>query len=186
MSRPVPIQTAPSFEAYLEFLDTTQERYEFVDGNLFQMPGGTERHNVLAGRIIASAFGIATEHNCRLLFSDVSLKTPDETGYFPDLMLICDPSDNQARVKRKPCLIIEILSPSTEAIDRGEKLRRYCQIPSLQTYILLSQNEPRAEIYSRLETGLWSYEVLEQGSLVLHPLPLEIDLAVLYSNLPEN
>ena len=64
MSRPVPIQTAPSFEAYLEFLDATQERYEFVDGNLFQMPGGTERHNVLAGRIIASAFSIATEHNC--------------------------------------------------------------------------------------------------------------------------
>ncbi len=186
MSRPIAVQTAPSFEAFLEFLETTQERYEFVDGNLFQMPGGTERHNLIAGRIIAAVFAVATEHNCRLLFSDVALKTPDETGYFPDVMLICDPSDNQARVKRKPCLIIEILSPSTEAIDRGEKLRRYCQIPSLQTYILLSQDQPCAEVYSRLENQTWQYEILEQGGLKLYPLPLELQIESLYANLPSD
>ena len=185
MARPAPIATNLDFAAFLEQEIHAQERHEFVDGNLFVMPGGTTRHNKLAGRLFAQILPVAESQACDVFFTDVLVKTPDDTGYYPDVFVVCDQSDTHPRVKRRPCLIVEVLSKSTEAIDRGEKLRRYCSIPSLETYIMLEQREARAEIYSRQSDGSWRYSTLEGDAMLpLPPLQLEVSLAALYANLP--
>ena len=83
--------------------------------------------------------------------------------------------------KRFPCFIVEVLSESTEAVDRGEKLNPYRLIPTLQTYVLISQDEMRAEVYSRLDEHYWRYEVVEPGGTPC--LGLEIGLDEIYAGL---
>jgi Uma2 family endonuclease len=185
MARPAPIATNLDFAAFLEQEIHARERHELVDGNLFVKVGGTYRHNLIAGLLYAQMLPVAESQACDVYFTDVLVKTPDDTGYYPDVFVVCDQSDTHPRVKRSPCLIVEVLSKSTEAIDRGEKLRRYCSIPSLETYIMLEQREARAEIYSRQSDGSWRYSTLEGDALLaLPPLQLEVSLAALYANLP--
>ena len=185
MARPAPIATNLDFAAFLKQEIHARERHEFVDGNLFVMPGGTDRHNLIAGLLYAQMLPAVMQLGCQVYFTDVLIKTPDDTGYYPDIFVVCDQSDTHPRVKRHPCLIVEVLSKSTEAIDRGEKLRRYCSIPSLETYIMLEQREARAEIYSRQPDGSWRYSTLEGDAMLpLPPLQLEVSLATLYANLP--
>jgi Uma2 family endonuclease len=186
MPREAPVKTNLDFETFLEMEIQSQERHELVDGNLFVIPGGTERHNLIAGQLIARAFPAALEAGCRLLFNDVLVRTPDDTGYYPDVFVVCDAHDDHPRVKRSPCLIVEVLSESTEVVDRGEKLRRYRTIPTLESYVLLAQFEPRAEVYSRQSDGSWRYDVLEGDvSLMLAQIKFEVSLAALYEGLPE-
>jgi Uma2 family endonuclease len=184
MPREAPIQTASSFDAFLEFEDHSEKRHEFVDGNLFVMAGGTDRHDHVGGGLYARLFLLASTGRFRV-YKDVIVKTPDETGYYPDVFVLIDPSSDTPRVKRRPCVIVEVLSQSTEAIDRGEKLHNYRTIPSLEQYVLLSQNEPLADVYSRQSDGTWRHDILEQGAVLrFSSIDFSIDLAALYENLP--
>jgi Uma2 family endonuclease len=98
-------------------------------------------------------------------------------------MVVCDSDDDGVYVKHKPCLIIEILSESTEAIDRGEKLGNYTLAESLQAYVLVSQQEAKVEIYRRDENG-WHYHVLRaKDTLKLPCVQLELPVETLYTNL---
>ena len=177
-----PVRTGLTFEEYLEFEETSPVKHEFVDGQLFMMAGGSIRHNrltlILAARLLAAETG-----TCRTFMADMKVRTPDDIGYYPDVLVTCDESDDDTHVQRKPCLIIEVLSDSTEAIDRGEKLRNYTKLASLQGYVLVSQNEPRMEMFRREEGG-WRYEVKETGeTLALPCVDLELILDDLYAGL---
>ena len=184
MIRDLPIKTQTTFEDFLAFESTSLERHEFVDGNLFVMSGGTDRHNHLISRLIIRLFEIAIAHNGFLFQSDVLIRTTSGKGYYPDLFVLFDASLDSPRVKHRPSIIIEVLSSSTEAIDRGEKWQAYQQTPSLEQYVLLSQDEAIAEVFSRAETG-WHYQKLEQNELLKFPsLECEIFLSSLYTNLP--
>jgi Putative restriction endonuclease len=103
MPREAPVKTNLDFETFLGMEIQPQERHEFVDGHLFVMPGGATRHNEIAGQLIAGAFPAALEAGCRLLFNDVLVRTPD-------VFVACDAHDDHPRVKRNPCLIVEVLS----------------------------------------------------------------------------
>ena len=92
---------------------------------------------------------------------------PDGPAYYPDVFVTCEDEDD-SYVKRKPCLIAEVLSPSTEAVDRGEKLLNYQKLGTLQAYVLLSQDLPRAEVYRRDGDG-WRYELKEAGETLTLP-----------------
>lgn len=89
-------------------------------------------------------------------------------------------------MKQFPRLIVEVLSKSTEIVDRNEKWRNYQQIPSLDTYILLSQIEPRAEVFSRQNDGAWLCTAQNGGNLRLSCLELDVPLESLYAGLPNN
>jgi Uma2 family endonuclease len=132
MLREAPVQSAISFEQFLEREIHAQERHEFVDGNVFVMPGGTDRHNRIAINAMMQVLPAALGSGCQAYMNDLLIRTPDETGYYPDVFVVCDSSQDTPRVKRQPCIIIEVLSKpahghgaseSTAAIDRGEKLR---------------------------------------------------------------
>ena len=114
----------------------------------------------------------------------MKVRTPAGVGYYPNILVVCDEEDDDAYVKRNPCLIVEILSPSTEAIDRGEKLHNYRTFESLQAYVLVNQEVMMLEVYRREDDGTWRYEVSEVGeTLTLPCLNIEFRTDDLYRGL---
>ncbi len=183
--RSAPIRTAFSFDEFLEFEIVSLERHEFVDGNLFVMAGGSDKQNHVilelsfALRMAVRAVGL------RIYASDVLIRTPDDVGYYPDVYVAREEAGDSARVKRHPIIIFEVLSASTEIFDRGEKWQNYQTIPSLEQYVLLSQSEPLAEVYSRQLDGSWRYQSFS-GSAVIRfsSLAFDLQLSDLYADLP--
>ena len=163
---------------------TSTVRHEFVDGNLFVMAGGTKRHNLLGGLIYAKILPVALARGCFTYFADVIARMPSGKGYYPDLMVTCDSSLDSNRTVLRPSIIVEVLSVSTEVIDRGEKWEQYQTIPTLEQYVLLSQSEAVAEIYSR-QASKWIYERISGDALLtFSSLDFDVVLSELYQNLP--
>jgi Uma2 family endonuclease len=165
----IPVKTQVSPEEYLAFEETSSERHEFVDGQVFAMAGGTTRHNKIAGALYARALAANNDPSCEVFIENVKLMLEDESYYYPDVMICCEEDSSELRYRRRPCFIAEILSESTEAIDRGEKLLNYQKLESLQTYTLISQDKPRIEIFSRLPDGAWRYQLLETDAVLKVP-----------------
>lgn len=166
-----------SFEEYLELEAHSQQRHELVEGYLFAMAGGTDHHNRITSRLNRLVFDAAEAAGCELFMADMILKTPSGKGYYPDLFLTCQEASDGSRYKRFPCWIVEVLSDSTEAIDRGEKLQNYTAIPTLQTYVLVSQEKPFIELFERLEDNTWRYTSLGSEGVLKLPC-LDSSLAV--------
>jgi Uma2 family endonuclease len=156
-----------------------------VDGNLFVMPGGTDRHNGIALNLVMGLRPSMLGQGCQLYANDVLIRTPEEIGYYPDVFITCDSSEDAPRVKRRPNTIIEVLSEGTEKFDRTEKQRNYRTIPSLELYVLLEQDSILAEVYSKQVEGWWKHDVLREGSsIAFSSLELMVPLADLYENFP--
>ena len=107
---------------------------------------------------------------------------------YPDVSMVCgpiefDPADPRQTTITNPALIVEVLSPGTEEVDRGDKWRDYQRIPSLQEYVLVNQ-EPRIEIFRRTSSGIWEYHDVRDGNVTLAS-GATFDLPALYSNLPQ-
>jgi Uma2 family endonuclease len=178
-----PVKTGLSFDAYLVFEKTSPVKHEFIDGQLFMMAGASERHNRLAFLLAMQLEMVTQEQPCQVYLLDLLVRTPNNLAYYPDVFVVCDPSDDETQVKRKPCLIIEILSDSTEVIDRGEKLSSYTQIDALQTYVLISQDEPKIEVYQREMQG-WNYNDFRIGDTIYLPcVDHKLELESLYTKL---
>ncbi len=150
-----------SVEEYLNFEETALERHEFVDGSIFMMAGGSVQHAQIALRLAAKLLASTENTECEVVNADVKLQI-GSVYYYPDVMVSCQEDKTERRFFQNPCSIIEVLSSSTEPIDRGEKLLLYRTITTLQTYILLAQDTIRAEVYKRLPDNTWRYEVLEK------------------------
>jgi Uma2 family endonuclease len=187
MSRPSHARAEPvghaSFEQYLALEARSQTRHEFVDGDLFAMAGGTDRHNRLAINILMQINAAAETNNCEVFISDMLIRTPEGMGYYPDLFVTCEEITEGVRFKCKPCLIVEVISESTEIIDRSEKLHHYRSIPSLQAYMLVSQNQSLVEIYRRLVDGTRRYENLEGGTAALPCIGIDLNVLDIYRNI---
>jgi Uma2 family endonuclease len=176
---------ALTFEEYLVLEEKLEMRHEFVDGYLFEMPGTTKVHNLIIGNIFASArAAVRQKQNCAMYTEVIKLRTPNGTGYYPDLVIACDDDPHQY-VVRHPCLIVEVLSDSTEDIDRGEKWRNYQKFPSLQMYLLVSQKRRFVEVYKRNPDGTWLYYTLEdEGSLEFSCADFTMTLEDVYLDVP--
>jgi Uma2 family endonuclease len=172
-----------SLEEYLALEREAPVKHELVEGFPHAMAGANDRHNrVVVNLVLVLALGpLAREKGCRLYASDMRLKVDAATVYYPDLMVICE-EDAGEHYKEKPCLVIEVLSESTEATDRREKLRKYLGLPTLQAYLLVDSRTPRAFGYYREEGG-WVYREAEEGRLPLPCLQGHLDLSEVYYGL---
>jgi Uma2 family endonuclease len=145
-------------------------KHEFLAGEVFAMSGGTPDHGALAmafGRLLGQAL---LGKPCRVYSSDVRVRVL-ATGMaaYPDLSVVCgnletDPEDGNAITN--PVLLVEVLSDSTEARDRGVKAAHYRHIESLREYVLVSQRERRVEVYRRNEAGRWELFESEAGGRI--------------------
>jgi Uma2 family endonuclease len=173
-----------TFEEYLEFEKTSEVRHEFVDGFVFAMAGANNVHNLIAGSVFARAYLSATKAGCRAYMNDMKLRTPSDKGYYPDVFVTCDPKDFETNIKTTACFILEVLSDSTQDIDRDEKWHNYRAMASLQSYILVSQKREFLEVYQKQADGTWRYKVLEdEGILSLPCISLQVSLEEIYENI---
>lgn len=175
-----PIKTEVSLEAFLEFEFGSEEKHELVNGQVFLMAGGTRRHNRIAVRLGSLIENASQDSSCLVAIAD-TLVLANNAPYYPDVMVYCSPEDDP-RIVKKPCLVVEVLSTRTAETDRGEKWLNYQTLGSLQVYVLLEQDTQRAEVFRRAEDG-WRYEKIESGVLKLPCVDLEVKLEDIYSRL---
>ncbi|APB34237.1 Uncharacterized protein conserved in cyanobacteria [Gloeomargarita lithophora Alchichica-D10] len=172
--------------AYLEAEAKSKIRHEYIGGHIFAMAGASDVHNLIAISIISRLYAHLSGSPCRVFMSDMKVKINVQEAdifYYPDILVTCDPTDNQKLFKTKPKLIIEILSPSTEIIDRREKFLHYQSIPSLEEYILISQEEMHIEIFRPNSQGYWVKELLKsEDTLRLRSLNFDLALSEIYEN----
>lgn len=173
-----------SVDDYLLPEGTSAVRHEYVGGELYAQAGASRGHNLVAGNIFARLWNAAQESPCEVLVNDMMLRVAEDVFYYPDVLVTCDPDDTDPRFVTRPCLIVEVLSPSTTAIDRREKLLAYRRLPSLKAYVMVYQDEVRVERYSRDERGAWwQAEVLGEGRVPFPCPEVELTLADLYEGL---
>ncbi len=146
-------------EEYLRIDRESQDiKYEYMDGHIYAMVGGTLDHDQICNNIVV-LLRQPLQGRCRL-FTNVRLQTPQTKYFYPDITVSCTPEDWQGRGREdtfhKPCLIMEVLSSSTEALDRGEKFAAYRRFPTLQEYVLINTKYQAVEVYQRQE-DIWTY-----------------------------
>jgi Uma2 family endonuclease len=146
-------------EQYLEAERAAEFKSEYYNGHMYAMAGGTQVHNFILGNTAAALLPISRRRGCVVNTSDLRLRVSHGGLYtYPDIMVICGPTrfaDDQKDTVLNPILIIEVLSPSTEAHDRGFKFAQYRELESLQEYVLIAQKEPRIERFQRQPSGQW-------------------------------
>ena len=163
-------------------------RHEYVQGEVYAFAGASDRHNRIAGNIYAQLSAHLIKDPCEPFISDMKLKVSAEVFYYPDVVVTCDPPGGDAYYRSEPHLIVEVISPSTERIDRHEKMLAYKNVPTLQEYVLVMQDEMHVEIHRRLDES-WEVETFdnETDTLRLTSVDLNLKLSEIYRNvrLPE-
>ena len=138
-----------SLDAFLDWEAKQAARHEFVDGVARMMAGGTIRHAVMMTLVASALLQRLRTGGCRPTTSDLLVVLPNGDGRYPDVTVICPPFQPGDRTTREPVLVVEILSPSTAAYDQSRKLAAYRTIPALRHILILHQDEPRAEVWTR-------------------------------------
>ncbi len=173
---------------YFELEEYSEVRHEFYHGELFRMDGTTMRHNRIIDRIKDVVRAVFEPQGCLVVSETVRLEVVKDKYYsYPDIAFSCDNSnhDNEVTI-RYPSLIVEVLSESTAANDRGFKWHHYKNISSLQHYLLVSQHECLAELYSRTEKPeIWFYQSFAQLSDVVDfkHLGFQLPVAKIYDGI---
>jgi Uma2 family endonuclease len=169
---------------YLAMEEKAEYRSEYVDGEIFAMAGGSPNHDMICselGRVVGNRiFGTG----CETHTSNMKVRNAHaSTYYYPDLSAVCGEAHfDEDGILLNPVVIFEVLSPSTEGYDRGEKFQRYKQIASLREYVLITQQKPQVDVFFKTEAGFWridSYEGLEE-SMELRSLGILVKLADIY------
>ena len=171
---------------YLALEDKGECRHEFVAGEVHAMAGGSQRHNRITGNAYIQLSLSLKGRSCQVFMSDVKLHIArDQAYYYPDVMVACAQTAraaNEAAVLDDPVLVLEVLSPSTENIDRREKLAAYRRLPSVQEYVLISQDRHYVEIYRREGDIGWMYVAFEPGDVVdFASVGVQMPMADLYA-----
>lgn len=177
MARPAPI----SVDDYLDGETLTDIKHEYLDGEVVAMGGASAKHGLLVTGLGLAIGPHARRKGCQLFMADMKLRVDhaDQTYfYYPDLLLACDPEDREPYYRRRPCMVVEVLSPSTERIDRREKLFAYQTIPSLREYVLVDPDKRCVEVYRFGESV--RHETFVEGSFRLECLDAEITLDEVY------
>lgn len=171
-------------EEYLAFERNSPVKHEYVGGHVYAMVGVSRRHSRIAGNVFRKLAGAAEGGPCRVHQSDMQVPTPDGPFYYPDVVVACGEEPEDPYIENAPCLIVEVLSESTEAIDRREKLLAYRKIPSLRAYLIVEQEGALVERHFRDEGGEWRTDLVDEGHIpVPCPPGAQLSLAGIYEGL---
>ena len=171
-------------EQYLEIDRAAEIRSEFIDGEMFAMSGGTNRHSLIQVNLLVQ-LSLALGDTCMPFSSDSRVRISSRAYVYPDVTVVCDerPIDQDDDIIHNPVAIFEVLSPSTEKYDRGLKSQIYRSIDSLRDYVLVNQEQVRVERFTRQPNGTWilyDYVGLEQ-ELKIDSLNVSIPLKRIYA-----
>lgn len=176
MSQPLPLPTPlPSerfltMQEYFALEEASPVRHEYLDGLIYAMSGVTLRHSQIVMNIGARLWAARRGGPCRVHQGEVMVRV-GRVIYYPDVMVACAPRRGAERVEDAPCLLVEVLSPSTESTDRREKLLAYRRIRTLRTYLIVDQERRLVDRYWRADDGKWRRETLVNEGAIALPCP---------------
>ena len=173
---------------YLKYEREAEFRSEFLDGHIVATAGGSPAHDSISGNVFASVHGQLRGGPCRPYTSGMRMGVRPVNSYFyPDVAIVCgEPlfDDDWRDTILNPTVVIEVLSPSTEAFDRGDKFAAFRQLDSLREYVLISQDKRRVELYRRQAEGTWILieASAPESELRLESVQCHIPLADIYES----
>lgn len=171
---------------YLVWESERIEKSEFYHGEVFAMSGASRRHVTVSGNLFSSLDQALEGTPCRPYMADMKLRVLEDEAYFyPDVFVTCDPADHRAdQFMSAPTLVVEVLSPSTAAFDRGDKFAAYRRIPSLREFVLIDPEKQTIELYRRGDDDTWALHDIAAGEpLPLGSLEIEIGWGRIFRNL---
>lgn len=174
-------------QEYLEIERSSPVKHEFYAGRMYAMAGASVTHNLIAGNLFGTLYAQLGGSECVPFVSDLRVKVDTVGSYvYPDVVVACGAlqcEDHHEDTLLNPKVVIEVLSPSTEAYDRGEKFRQYREIESLQEYVLVSQEDYLVEHFSRADDGRWMLTDARglDGRIELLSLGCELPLSRIYA-----
>lgn len=175
-------------EEYLALERKAEYKSEYLDGEIFAMAGGSERHNLIVANIIAGLHSQLFGTPCRVYPSDLKVRAAKPRFFFyPDVSVVCGETkfhDERQDIVLNPVVIFEILSEATAAFDRGKKFQDYQQLDTLSEYVLVSQDDVLVEYYVRQENDSWIYKKLSglDATLMLPSIKCQLELSFIYNN----
>ena len=172
-------------DAYLAWEAEQPEKHEYVHGEVFAMSGGSDAHVTVAGNVFMALRNHLRGGPCRVFIADMKLFVQaDDAFYYPDVFVTCAESDRaQEQHKSAPTLVVEVLSPSTGAYDRGAKFTSYRKLPSLREYLLIDPQRLSVDLFRRDEGGRWALYPSEAGQTVeLASVGLVLPIEALYED----
>jgi len=173
-------------EEYFAWEEKQLEKHEYIDGQVYAMSGGSVNHSRIAVRLTTLFSNHLENSSCETGNSDLRVNIAGTKNYtHPDVSVTCDDRDKTTtQYITYPCLIVEVLSPSTEAYDRGSKFRMYRHNPVLQDYLLVSSTSIEMDLYHKKDTGEWliiNYK--EDDTIELKSINLSFAIEQVYRNL---
>ena len=172
-------------EEYLDRERRADYKSEYFAGEIVAMAGAKRKHNLISSNVTISLGTQLREAPCEVYANDMKVQADKARQFsYPDVVIVCgEPQfrDNEDDVLQNPVVIVEVLSPSTEAFDRGEKFLRYRQLESLQEYLLVTQNERRVEQFTKQADGSWRMTDTTEGSLTLESVGCTLSFDDIYS-----
>lgn len=156
-----------SVEDYLILNRNSKDiRYEYLAGDVRMLAGGSPDHSIIIANLTSAIKGPLKGSQCRVYNSDVQLKLTEKRYVYPDITISCDERDrNQKETIHYPIVVVEVLSPTTEAIDRGKKAAYYRACPTIKEYMMVDSEEVFVEVH-RLEEGRWTINNFEPGDTI--------------------
>ena len=151
-----------SVAEYLEAEKDSPVRHEFIDGQIYAMAGASDRHNRVSINMTNRLDDHLGDGPCEVFMADMKVWVSETVFYYPDVVVACDGPGADAYYRRQPRLIIELSSPSTERIDRSEKLLAYKHVKSLKEYVIVSQDRVHIEVFRRRRGERWIWQVLTE------------------------
>lgn len=146
-------------EEYLAFENASETKHELIDGYIYDMAGGSENHSLISANIVTSLNIQLRKKPCKVHGSDLRVKAKGKASFFyPDITVVCGESkftDSSIPSLLNPILVIEVLSPSTEKMDRGIKATTYRDMPSVKAYVFVNQSIAHLEVHMRMPNGHW-------------------------------
>jgi len=178
------LQTQMSGEDYLAWESLQAERHDFLGGEVFAMAGAEDRHVTVSLNAAMALRQHLAGTPCRTFMADMKVQAHD-AYFYPDVLVTCSETDRASSlVKRDPKLIVEVLSPSTAAYDRGEKFARYRSIASLEEIAFVDLDTRRSDVYRRGTDGLWVLHPFDAGAtVVLSSLGVSITAETLFAEI---
>jgi Uma2 family endonuclease len=172
-------------EQYLELERQAEAKSEYFAGEIFAMAGGSPEHNLISGNVLGDLWSQLRDRPCTVYPSDMKVRATEELYVYPDVTVVCGEAQfagEENEVLLNPTLIVEVLSPTTEAWDRGGKFEQYRRRESLQEYLLVAQDRPHVERFARQAEGQWLLTEVNglEARLVLPSIGCELALSEVY------
>ncbi|MBF0226729.1 MAG: Uma2 family endonuclease [Desulfobacterales bacterium] len=180
-----------SEKAYLEMERVSEEKHEYFQNEIFSMAGGSYKHSTIISNIVSELRNQLRKKTCRALSSDMKVRMGKNDKYFyPDVIVVCGAAkffDDKQDIITNPIVIIEVLSDSTEAYDRGDKFAYYRTIDSLREYALVSQKSKKIEKFFKEDKGYWRFNYTDESKqeIIFESIECKLNLDDIYEKVFE-